>query len=204
MDKANSDLEKRLERRKDLMGPWLTGQGCQTTDEVMRVLDPLFRVTLKGSFSLGSAEEISKKEIRQAVCLATGTEVGEIVFQSISEPLSDLGCWIHFSDYYEGKELFKILGNVTWGSLWEINMGTLGDPLRRSLGRNHKDERLWRNLVYGIGNNLNSNIFHYVALHLARKPEEGRRFEPLLILCPKCIPLAFKDDEPNTVVVLVA
>jgi len=184
----------------------------------MWIMDPLeafFKITETGQYPLLSEEEINLAVLKEAISLATDRRVTKVTFISLSQPfvkpdwMSQIvyNCSFRASLGTElGQSFYK---NIWWSSSWNrfrnVFNASLWKNLRDILQDSIKNS-FWNGLRSSFKETLTTNIyqmlFSYLGYYLLNEQERVEELKPLIEFCSKCWILGFKDDEPETLLVI--
>ncbi|KPJ85610.1 hypothetical protein AMJ57_02535 [Parcubacteria bacterium SG8_24] len=180
-------------------------------EPAMRTLEPFFRIAETGQHSLKERSDLKYEEVARAISLATGQEVRNIEFVSLSHPFwapdrirwadddsltGDIYCRLK-KRYRDNKWLM-----ISW--LW-LDKGVLVNSLSGSLHRGLEDSfrpslNCDKPFSYypcdnlGYWKILEWSLSAYLFSVLAGDREEMERLTPLLELLPHAIPLGDTTD----------
>lgn len=200
---------------RELLKNFLATSGCQDPEGALAPLEKLFQIAESGQYLLAPIEEIYRESLIEVVASATGRPVSKVVFISLSNPFPKPE-WMTQEAYDTsfrdslGDSFGDSLGASFWTSL-RFRLGlSLVDSLRVSLGDSLGDSlgvvSLWDSVRLSLGaslwDSLGASIFYYLGFCLLNDQQKIAKLRPLVELWSKCLILGFKQDEPETLLVI--
>lgn len=204
------------------------GRDTDLITPAMGWLEPLFAIA-QSSYPLSCANDLDREMIASAIQKATGENVNSVVFVSASHeffPQATLTLpeWMSEEEFGETQRtFFGIIAEALETAMVEPFPYDLPSNSYRSLPSNVVDtisDCLHRFLLEGLSNALAEQtkdlitreefyekfwtiIDNFLCAVVTGDREEVDRYEPIIRLLPKAIPLGRRIDEPETWLVLV-
>lgn len=204
-----------MRSNRQKLADFLRASGCLDVEGALSPLTRLFDFAKLNEYPLWSPNEINQPKLRKVVALATGRPVSKIAFICLSNPC--------LKPEWMTQELFKAsLRSCTEYSFGHSLLASLGSDLRESL-----DYKIWANistyLAEGLGYALSVNIIgaglwdniggsikeslwnclhSYLGSCLINDQEKIKALRLLVEFWSVCLILGFKDDEPETLIVV--
>lgn len=191
---------------------FLRDHHCQTIQEVMGILEPLFAKAMKKELPLAPAKDIDPGEVARSISLVTNWKPTKIILISYQSPCVRPE-WMTNQGFTEDiwKNVFFCIQDSIWNNL-AVPTKSYHNNEWRMFWSEFWLKNLGKNLFENCGKTLKGRprsicstiLYHYVGLHLAGETKEAEKFQPLVELLSGCIPFGPKTDEPETLLVLVA
>jgi hypothetical protein len=206
--------EKEMSVDREALKNFLNDNGCQDFEGALASLEKLFQIAESGQYSLAPVEEIYREALIEAVISATSRSVSKVVFISLSntfpkpEWMTQEAYETSFRDSL-GDSFGVSLGDSLW-TILRFRLGAiLGDSLGISLGISLVDslvdslgDSLGDSFGVSLGVSLMDSIFYYLGFCLLNDQQQIAKLRPLVELWSKCLILGFKQDEPETLLVI--
>jgi hypothetical protein len=207
---------------REALKNFLKENGCQDPEGALTLLEPLYQIAESGKYPLAPIEEIYREALIEAVISATSRSVSKVVFISLSNPfpkpdwmtqeiyeksfrdsLGDSFGHSYLASYLNslrdnlGDIRLKILSRRLSSILSESLSSSLLDSFSGSLRNKFRDSH-----INGLWTILRGSLFCYLGYCLLNDQEQIAKLRPLVEILSKCLILGFKQDEPETLLVI--
>jgi hypothetical protein len=199
---------------RETLKNFLKENGCLDPEGALAPLEKLFQIAETGEYLLASAEEIDQENLIKAVSLATGRPVSKVALVS----LKDMNSFeFNLVDNFDASlmrigNILKSNFRVRFESSFGVGFGTILMARLESNLMERIGDSLWSILFKGpvedtskfncLMINLGTNIFYYLGFCILNDQQQIAKLRPLVELWSKCLILGFKQDEPETLLVI--
>ena len=194
---------------RETLKDYLVTNNCRDPEGALAPFERLFQMAETDEYPLVSAEAIDQENLMKAVSLATDRLVSKVMLISHTDFLPMPG-WLV-------EEFKKNLGACLGSSLWVI----MRENSFKGKLRNEDLPCFFRNLDRSLLVTMNNlglcdsdaltmclrlsyshGLGYYFGLCLLNDHEQIAKLKPLVELWCQCLPIGFKQDEPETLLVI--